>query len=358
MNLFSSKCIGTAELSSAELKADKKNMLKCGSCGLGEKALYIPGIYTYYKFYACWQDTARVFKRLAVSEGGITGGGISGAVPYLVVLFQDGHERQFLIRREQDIDDLLAKLPAKHPEIKTVSENAEQRMGAAKAKYDAEHAPHTLTAAEEKSIRTLEQARSRLDEKAFLYRTLAGTAAKKKTTDRIDPRMQWISVFIFALSVIAAAVGVLLLVLGGFGHAGLWIVLAGVAGIFLSFSSHTLPFFGNSKKTVDAAWENSVQEMEKFLADGGLRAKARLRPKNEGGDEPVFPLPAAYAHPMVIDRMIRVIREGRTAEGGIDEALEVTRKDMKSLNSSVTVSENEYREVVIIKPLFIANDYR
>ena len=64
-----------------------------------------------------------------------------------------------------------------------------------------------------------------------------------------------------------------------------------------------------------------------------------------------FPLPARYAHPIVLRRMQRVIEQGRAEE--IDQALIVVKEDLKALNSEVKVSQEEYDEVVAIKPMFL-----
>ena len=54
--------------------------------------------------------------------------------------------------------------------------------------------------------------------------------------------------------------------------------------------------------------------------------------------------------------MIRIIREGRATS--INEALEEEKKDLKALNSSVRVSQEEYDEVTTIKPMFLISDYK
>jgi hypothetical protein len=69
-----------------------------------------------------------------------------------------------------------------------------------------------------------------------------------------------------------------------------------------------------------------------------------------------FPLPAQYAHPATIDRMIRVIREGRAQT--VEEAYEVMKKDLQAINSDVTVSQVEYDEITAIKPMFLLCGYR
>lgn len=66
-------------------------------------------------------------------------------------------------------------------------------------------------------------------------------------------------------------------------------------------------------------------------------------------------MPARYAHPVVLQRMIRVLREGRAQS--VEEALNVMKKDLKALNASVQVEQEEYDEVVAIKPMFLLWDY-
>ena len=58
---------------------------------------------------------------------------------------------------------------------------------------------------------------------------------------------------------------------------------------------------------------------------------------------------------MVLQRLIRVLREGRAQS--VEEALNVMKKDLKALNASVQVEQEEYDEVVAIKPMFLLWDY-
>ena len=69
-----------------------------------------------------------------------------------------------------------------------------------------------------------------------------------------------------------------------------------------------------------------------------------------------FPVPACYAHPIVLDRMIRVIREGRAQTA--PEALAQVKEDLKALTADVQVEQEEHDEVVAIKPMFLLQDYR
>ena len=56
----------------------------------------------------------------------------------------------------------------------------------------------------------------------------------------------------------------------------------------------------------------------------------------------IFPVPAHYAHPIVLKRMQEIMKEGRARN--IPEALQVLKKDLKALNSSVVVEKEEYDE--------------
>ena len=93
----------------------------------------------------------------------------------------------------------------------------------------------------------------------------------------------------------------------------------------------------NNKKAVTAAWDASISGMEAILPED-------------------FPVPARYAHPIVLDRMIRVLREGRAQSA--KEALAVVKEDLKKLNADVQVEQEEYDEVVAIKPMFLLQEYK
>ena len=69
-----------------------------------------------------------------------------------------------------------------------------------------------------------------------------------------------------------------------------------------------------------------------------------------------IPVPAQYAHPATLDRMIRVIREGKAESVG--KAYEVMKEELRAINNQVTVSQTEYDEIVAIKPMFLLCGYR
>ena len=69
-----------------------------------------------------------------------------------------------------------------------------------------------------------------------------------------------------------------------------------------------------------------------------------------------FPVPACYAHPLVLKWMQDIVRTGRAQTA--DEALQTLKEDLQKLNASVTVEQEEYDEIVVIKPLFLVMDYK
>ena len=71
---------------------------------------------------------------------------------------------------------------------------------------------------------------------------------------------------------------------------------------------------------------------------------------------PDFPLPACYAHPIVLRRMQRVIADGRAEDAA--QALQTVKADLKAMNAEVRVSQEEYDEIAVIKPLFLNESYR
>ena len=108
--LFAPVRLGSTVLPAEVLTADVKNCKHFGPCGVGEKALYLNGFLFDRHYYVALGDIRRVFKRVAMSKGGFTGNGVFGAIPYLVVEYGDGTQKQCTCNREDNVDDLLAYL--------------------------------------------------------------------------------------------------------------------------------------------------------------------------------------------------------------------------------------------------------
>ena len=59
---------------------------------------------------------------------------------------------------------------------------------------------------------------------------------------------------------------------------------------------------------------------------------------------------------MILKRMQDILKDKRAET--MSEALEVLKNDLKALNSSVVVEQEEYDEIVAIKPMFLVMDYK
>ena len=124
--LFKPAQLGLAHLDSAELEADKKACKKIGPCGVGKKALYLNSFYIDRRYYLPYGSITRVFKRVAMSQGGFTGKGMFASMAYLVVEYDGGKQKQCNFKDERDVDALLDLLAKEQPQIKRLSAAGEQ----------------------------------------------------------------------------------------------------------------------------------------------------------------------------------------------------------------------------------------
>ena len=328
------KALSRSQLPKETLSADKKACRRFGPCGVGEQALYLNSFWFDRCCYVPIAAVRRVFKRVAMSQGGFTGKGAFGTIPYLVVEYDDGQEKQCTFKREEDVDLLLAHLAAVHPEIPGLSRDGERRL-AEKAAKEARRYVKELTPQAEKTRQELEQAKAVLQKKPELTAKLSAAAKAKRIEDRSNHAYRWVAMAIMLAGFIALVYGVRSLVQKD--SSGLYFLLLGLAAIFLFSGLHVFPTARNNREAIEKDWRDSIAAMEKALPIG-------------------FPVPACYAHPIVLDRMIRVIREGRAQTA--PEALAQVKEDLKALTADVQVEQEEHDEVVAIKPMFLLQDYR
>ena len=331
--LFAPVRLGSTALSAEVLTADVKNCKHFGPCGVGEKALYLNGFLFDRHYYVALGDIRRVFKRVAMSKGGFTGNGVFGAIPYLVVEYGDGTQKQCTFKREDNVDDLLAYLAKVCPGLPLHSVQAEQRL-ARKAQEEAVRYLDVLTPEAQAAREKLEKARTFLAGYPKLTDRLSTAAKAKRVNEHTNPAHKWVALAIVLAGLIAAVYGVIAWRRQeGFG---MYFTLLGLAVVFLFSGTQVIPTMRNNKRAVTAAWEQAQKDIAGVLPEH-------------------FPLPARYAHPVVLDRMIRVLREGRAQNA--EEALAVVKADLKALNADVQVSQEEYDEVVAIKPKFLVSNY-
>lgn len=283
--LFKPVQLGREALDKDVLIADRKSCKRFGPCGVGEKALYLSSFYRSCRYYLPYGGITRVFKRVAMSKGGFSHKGIFASIPYLVVEYDGGEEKQCTYKYEEQVDQLLACLKRTHPEIKQVSAAAEERLA------EREQPPKPeLTQEAVDTLRALKAAEAVLKKRPDLYLELSKSARQLRQLN---------------------------------------LILSARRG-------------GNMKKReadIPPRAERAKAAMEAFLTD--------YQP---------FPLPSRYAHPIVLRRMRRCIETGRAATP--EQALEAVKSDLKALNSSVQVSQEEHDEVVAVKAMFLNEGYR
>ena len=367
--MFAPAAIAEHKMTAEDLRRDSRNCVRTGPCGIGEKAVYLNSFFVDRRYYVMWQDIGRVFKRVAMSRGGFTGKGVFGSIPYLVVLLRDGTERQCNFKYEDEVDLFLSLVRSRHPEIPMMSEKAQARMEEERAREEARYVKD-LTPQAQASMEELRRARAYLDREPEIPAFLSVTAKEKRITDRMNPWYRYAALAIFLLAVGSVLFGIYA-VIRQEGYA-VYFVLFGMAFIFYTMSAQVLPTGRNNRRYADGRWQEALRQSGEYISrygDTGAAPSAvsgsPAAPVSGTGGRPdsaaagavsAFPLPAQYAHPATIDRMIRVIREGRAQT--VEEAYEVMKKDLQAINSDVTVPQIEYDEIVAIKPMFLLCGYR
>ena len=293
--------LGNVSIPDEELIKDKKECKKIGPCGIGKKAVYLSSFYIDRRYYIPISSVKRIFKRIAMSKGGFTGKGVFGTLSYLVVVYEDGklaEKERWLAEKQRE---------------RNVSEETKR------------------------CLVKLEQAEQYLKKQSDIYMDLSQSAKKKRTYDRSNPAYKWVALAIVLMGGAAFVYGIYALTThAGFG---MYFRLFGLAAIFLFAGANVLPTSKNNKNYIEKRLTESISQMEEYI---------RVYPD--------FPVPAYYAHPIVLKRMQEIMKEGRARN--IPEALQVLKKDLKALNSSVVVEKEEYDEVVAIKPMFLVMDYK
>ena len=234
------------------------------------------------------------------------------------------------------MDQLLACLERDHPNIKLVSAAGEQRLAERERERAARKKPE-LSPQAQKSLQSLREATDYLEKRPELSLELSQSAKRKRAYLRSNPSYRWVALAITLLGLAALVYGIYLFTQhGGFA---IYFTLFGLAAIFLFSGASVLPTARNNKTAIMKRAEQAQKAMEGYLSFYHD-----------------FPVPARYAHPIVLKRMQRVIEEGRAIRPA--EALEAVKNDLKTLNSSVEVDQEEYDEVVAVKPMFLNENYQ
>lgn len=336
--IFKPHPLSVSHLNPQELKTDRKACRKIGPCGVGKKAIYLNSFYIDRCYYIPFAAVRRVFKRVAMSRGGFSGRGVFASIPYLVVEYDNGQQKQCNFKYENQVDDLLKLLSTEQPQIRLLSETAEAKMEKRKAEKERElRSRPEPTSQSQKEVANLQKAIDYLKQKPQLSENLSRAAGRRRTYQCSSPSYRWVAMAITLLGFVAVAAGIYSFIVHN--DFAVYFILFGIAAVFTFAGFSVLPTARNNRKAVMNSDEQARQQMEAYIKG-----------------YPNFPVPARYAHPVVLKRMQRAIEQGR-AEGK-DQALEIVKEDLKALNSDVKVSQEEYDEVVAIKPMFLNAMYQ
>ena len=336
--LFKPAQLGLAKLNADELEADKKACKKIGPCGVGKKALYLNSFYIDRRYYLPYGSITRVFKRVAMSQGGFTGKGMFASMAYLVVEYDGGKQKQCNFKDERDVDALLDVLAKEQPQIKRLSAAGEQTVQKKEAEKAARKLPE-LTKDAEHSLTVLRRAKEYLEAKPEISDELSAAERRKRAQLQSKPVYRYVALVIFLFGLVAAAYG-LYAITNHVGNYGIYFALFGFAAIFLFSSYNMLPTARNNHSAI----------MKR--ADRAEQAAADYVKRYPNG---AFPVPSYYAHPTVLKQMMDAIEEGRAVT--VPEALEAVKARLKALNADVQVEQEEYDEVVLIKAMFLNHQY-
>ena len=329
--------LGKDTLPENELKEDKKSCHKFGPCGVGQKAIYLNSFYIDRQYYVPMKSVKRVFKRIAMSKGGFTGRGVFATLPYLVVEFDDGRQKQCNFKHEEDVDRILAYIEDNFPDIPLHSEAAEQKLREKERNLEKKRLAGNISDTARNNISILDNAIKYLHKDSDLYLNLSQSAKKKRVYDRSNPAYKWVALAITIIGLGAFFYGVYSVIThAGFG---IYFLLFGLAAIFLFSGASVLPTSKNNKHYIEKQLVRSIDDMQRYIKT-----------------YPDFPVPAHYAHPVVLKRMQDILKDKRAET--MSEALEVLKNDLKALNSSVVVEQEEYDEIVAMKPMFLVMDYK
>lgn len=329
------KPLSRITIEEAQIKADRKKCRKYDQCGLGEKAVYMGSTMHPRNYYIPYESITNVFKRVGASNS--DGKGFLAPVLFIVVRYDDGKEQECSFRYLQDADKMLDDLEKNHPEIPLLSPEGMRRKKEREA-TEARIQANALTQTALHSKKILEDARWEVHKRPALYEKLAAMAKLKRHADLMKPAVRYIAAGLLAVGIAAALAGILMM-RSASRNIGAVVALIGIMLVFLAVNSKGLPSKLTNRKLRDREYEEALDAMTNSLKH-----------------LPDFPIPCCYAHPYTFDRMIRILQEERAETP--KEALEVLKADLKSMDSSVALSGDDFKQVVTIKPLFTVRDYR
>jgi hypothetical protein len=331
--VFLPKRLGSIEIEPEILRGDVKHCRRFGPCGIGNEALYLNSFFVDRMYYIPIRSVRRIFKRVAMSRGGFTGKGMFASIPYLVVEYEDGREKQCIFRTEETVDQMIGCFHQMYPQVPVHSREAQKRLEEKQAEKERRKALRENCAARGEIVR-LARAAEYLEKEPALYEQMSRAARQKRVQERTNPtyRRAALTFRMMGLAVFGYGIYALVLHLGG----AMYFVLFGMAAAILFSSENMLPLRRKNEAYAEQSLWEAQDQMREYISK-----------------YPDFPVPAHYAHPIVLKWMQDILAEDRAKDSA--GALEILKEDLRKLDSSVTVDQETYEEIMAIKPLFLVS---
>ncbi len=337
--IFKPRPLSRHMLDDASLVRDKQHCRRIGPCGVGRRALYLNSYFIDRHYYVPFSAVIRAFKYVEEGTGGVKG--VLAGKACLIVEYDDGmqHMQQVCsFKYEDQIDELLRVLHKAHPEIPCVSVEEQEELEVEYQRRRAEERRRPpLSIRAEREIEELENAIAYLERKPELYKRLSRAAKRRRNYQSRSDSYRWAALAIVVLGAAALIYGVVSLGLRGFSSGYLMLCL--ISAVFLFAGWRMLPAAHKNNAAVLRGDKHAREQMQQYI-----------------DRFPGFPLPARYAHPIVLRRMQQAIADGHAMN--VMEALAVVKADLQTMNADMQVSQEEYAEISAIKPMFLNADYK
>ena len=257
--MFKPVKLGRETLPPEICKADRKTCRRIGPCGIGAQALYLNSFFLDRRFYVPIASVRRVFKRVAMSKGGFSGKGMFASIPYLVVVYDDGQEKQCNFKYEEQVDQMLAYIGQKHPALPLMSREAAERVAARERERAMRPRPQ-LTDTAQSARRKLEDGLEYLQRAPQKTLELSQANQRKRAFLQSNPAYRWIAMVITLMGIIALVFGIGSIVRYGMNSFAPYVALFGFAAIFMFSGLSVLPTARNNKKAILSRADRALKD--------------------------------------------------------------------------------------------------
>ena len=325
----------SSALSETMLNEDRR-VMKSVRVSAGCHALYFKRFPLSRTRYVPYDNIERVYKRIAMTKGGFSGRGAFLSAAYIVIVLNSGVEEAIYIGSEEVADRVLEDIRLYSPSTRLLSKEGEKRR--VEEERTAEKQRASLSAQAASLLHEFESQKGFLEEEARHYKRLERAFGMMRSYDISKPVYRYAATAIVSLGIVSALFGIISMVTGLRDNA-LYFVIFGIGAVLLFSGFSVIPSRRGSRKAIEKELSQAVTEMEEYIT------------RYDG-----FALPACYAHPVVFERMCRIVLEGKAST--LESCFSIMKDDLRAIDSSCTVTKSEYDEITAIKPMFQVNGWK